>query len=834
TGKQRTIGQMLVDQFMDVMIIILIVAAIVSAALGEVTDAAVILGIVILNAVIGVVQENRATRSLQALRSLSAPNAKVIRGGVENVIPARDIVPGDVVVLETGDVVPADLRLITSLNLKIQEAALTGESVPVEKNADAVLKEDDVLGDRINLAFSSSMVTYGRGTGVCVATGMNTQVGRIAEMIQETGTHETPLQKRLEAMGKALGIGALAICLIIFITGIIYQKDWFEMLLTSISLAVAAIPEGLPAISTIVLAIGVQRMVKRHAIVRTLPAVETLGSATVICSDKTGTLTQNRMTVKRTFFNRSLQDIEALPVDDEAAGRMVSAAVLCNDARARIEEDGTITLLGDPTETALIDMGIMFDYGKEKLEKELPRVAEVPFDSTRKLMSTVHALPQGGYRVYTKGGLDELLVCCVNAYADGGARPLAAVKDEIASANHEMAAHALRVLALAYKDIERLPEQMEQVESGLTFLGMVGMIDPPRLEAKKAVATCREAGIKPVMITGDHQLTASAIAGELGILGEGDKALSGRELELISDEELAKNVQDYAVYARVSPEHKVRIVDAWKKQGAVVAMTGDGVNDAPALKRADIGAAMGIVGTDVAKEAADIVLTDDNFATVVAAVEEGRRIFDNILKAIQFLLSCNVGEIITLFVATLLNWEEPLLPIHILWINLISDSLPALALGMDPAEGDIMKRPPYPSSGRIFSGGMLWRIGYQGVMVGALTLNAFVIGSGVSHETGQTMAFLVLAFSQLVHVFNVRSKEKSAFHSPFSNGKLWGAIAVSAALIVVVVAIPALAAIFKLTALSGTLWAAVILLSLAPLAIVELFKLFKVNTLKDE
>lgn len=834
-GKQRTIAQMLIDQFRDVMIIILLAAAVISAALGEVTDAFVILIIVVLNATIGVVQENRASKSLQALKSLSAPNAKVIRGGAEKSIPAREIVPGDIVVLETGDVVPADLRLITSVNLKIQESALTGESVPVEKNADAALKEDDALGDRINLAFSSSMVTYGRGAGVCVETGMETQVGRIAEMIQQEGTSETPLKKRLEAMGRTLGIAALLICLIIFITGVIYQKNWFDMLLTSISLAVAAIPEGLPAISTIVLAIGVQRMVKRHAIIRTLPAVETLGSATVICSDKTGTLTQNRMTVKRVYFGRSLQDIGKLPVSDENAAQMVSAAVLCNDARVSAEE-GKPRFIGDPTETALIDMGMMFDHNKDSLEQKLPRVAEVPFDSARKLMSTVHARPGGGYRVYTKGGLDELLMCCKDAYTGNGTQALALVSDDVAAANREMATHALRVLALAYKDIESLPDNLDNVESGLTFLGMVGMIDPPRPEAKKAVETCRAAGIKPVMITGDHQITASAIAGELGILGEGDKAVSGRELELISDEDLAKNVKDYAVYARVSPEHKVRIVKAWQNNGAVVAMTGDGVNDAPALKRADIGAAMGIVGTDVAKEAADMVLTDDNFATVVAAVEEGRRIFDNILKAIQFLLSCNVGEIITLFVATLINWEEPLLPIHILWINLITDSLPALALGVDPAAHDIMKRPPNVS-GKIFSGGMLWRVVYQGIMVGTLTLAAFFLGWQGKHElveTGRTMAFLVLAFSQLVHVFNVRSNQISAFYRMFSNGKLWLAVIASGALIAVVAAVPALALVFKVTALTGTQWLLVTLLSFAPLLVVEVFKLLKVNTLKRE
>jgi len=837
SGKKRTIAQMLIDQFKDVMIIILLAAAVVSAVLGEVTDAAIILVIVILNATVGVVQENKAGKSLEALKNLSAPNAKVIRDGVEQVIPARDIVPGDLVVLETGDLVPADLRLTTSVNLKIQEAALTGESVPVEKHAERVLPDDAVLGDRVNLAFSSSMVTYGRGTGVCVATGMDTQVGRIAAMIQQETSSETPLKRRLEAMGKTLGIGVLGICLLIFVAGLIYQKEWLHMLMTSISLAVAAIPEGLPAISTIVLAIGVQRMVRRHAIIRTLPAVETLGSATVICSDKTGTLTQNKMTVMRAFQDDALVDIEELPVSDPGAENMVKAAVLCNDARATIAEDGTVTLIGDPTETALIDMGLRLGFEKTALEESLPRVAEVPFDSGRKLMSTVHALPGGGYRVYTKGGLDELLGCCTGIYAGEHTEPLAIVPDDVAEANHKMAANALRVLAFGYKDMQTLPEEDAEIESELTFLGMVGMIDPPRPEAKEAVDVCREAGIKPVMITGDHQITASAIASELGILGEGDKVISGRELELMSDDELARNVQDYAVYARVSPEHKVRIVKAWQRNDAVVAMTGDGVNDAPALKRADIGAAMGIVGTDVAKEAADMVLTDDNFATVVAAVEEGRRIFDNILKAIQFLLSCNIGEILTLFVATLLNWAEPLLPIHILWINLVTDSLPALALGVDPAEPDIMKRQPYKSTGRIFSGGMLWRVGYQGVMVGALTLAAFLLGwrgQEANVAAGQTMAFLVLALSQLVHAFNVRSKYRSAFAGLFSNGKLWLAVLGSGLLIMAVAFIPLLTELFRLVALDGSQWLEVVLLSLAPLLVVEVMKLLRLNALKNE
>ncbi len=835
--KQKSTLSMIIDQFKDAMIVILILAAIVSGVMGEITDSFIILGIVIINAIIGVAQENKAGKSLEALISLSAPNAKVKRDGKEIIVPAKEIVVGDIVILETGDLIPADLRLTLTINLKIQEAALTGESVPVEKDALAILEEDAVIGDRINLAFSSSMITYGRGEGVCVATGMDTEVGKIAQMIQSAQTGTTPLKRKLEYMGKTLGIGVLAICVIIFIAGMIYQKDWFEMLLTSISLAVAAIPEGLPAISTVVLAIGVQRMVKRHAIIRTLPSVETLGSATVICSDKTGTLTQNKMTVLQAYYNKEFTDVKAMDTNDGVVNKMVEAAVLCNDARARVDDDGEITLIGDPTETALIDLGIMLDMPKDTLEDRLPRISEVPFDSTRKRMSTVHKLSGGGYRVYTKGGLDELLSCCTQAISHNSLQAINTTTEAVAVANQKMAQGALRVLALAYKDIDEVPADVLDIESDLTFLGMVGMIDPPRDEARDAVTVCRGAGIKPVMITGDHQLTASAIAKDLGILQDGDRVVSGRELEAMSDDELNDSIRDISVYARVSPEHKVRIVEAWQNNNAVVAMTGDGVNDAPALKKADIGAAMGIVGTDVAKEAADMVLTDDNFATIVSAVEEGRRIFDNILKAVLLLLSCNVGEILTLFVATMLNWEEPLLPIHILWINLVTDSMPALALAVDPAEPDIMKRQPYEAGGRIFSRGMIWRIGYQGVVIGALALTAFLIGWQGDHQnlaTGQTMAFMVLAFSQLVHVFNARSKRHSAFCGLFSNVLLWLAVIISGAMMVAVVTIPTLADLFRLTSLSLGNWVNVVLLSFAPLAVVELFKLLKLNTFKGD
>ena len=837
--KRKTIFQMYIDQFKDFMIIILIIAAVISGLLGELTDAVVILMIVILNAVMGVVQENKAEESLAALKRMAAPNAKVLRNGRHDVIPARMLVPGDVVILETGDLVPADIRITEALNLKIQEAALTGESVPVEKNADPLSMQNVPLGDRVNMGYSGSVVTYGRGAGIVVGTGMNTEVGKIAKMIQSVEEVETPLKKRLQILGKALGIAALAICAIIFIVGVAYGKEIFEMFLTSVSLAVAAIPEGLPAIATIVLAIGVQRMVKRNAIVRRLPSVETLGSATVICSDKTGTLTQNKMTVERLFYNSRVCDVNknTEPLDnDEHFRLLVTTGVLCNDSKLKETDEGIIAL-GDPTETALVDLGLKVGVNKEQLEVGQPRVDEVPFDSKRKLMTTVHAL-ESHYRVYTKGAVEELLKISDSILLDGKVVKLEQQhRDTILETNEEMARDAMRVLGMGYKDVQVLSRGSgeQAYENGLTFIGMMGMIDPPRPEAKEAVALCKRAGIKPVMITGDHSVTAVAIARDLGILTEGEEAVTGAELENISDRELEERVDRISVYARVSPEHKVRIVKAWQVRGQIVAMTGDGVNDAPALKIADIGAAMGIVGTDVAKEASDMVLTDDNFATVVAAVEEGRTIFANILKAIQFLLSCNVGEILTLFVATMLNWYEPLLPIHILWVNLVTDSLPALALGVDPAEKNIMDRKPRDPEKNIFDKGMVTRIIYQGIMVGTLTLAAFVYGSQRNLEAGRTMAFTVLALSQLVHAFNVRSNRQSAFKVGLaSNRYLMGAVALSALLVFAVLEVPLLASVFKVTALKAAEWRMVGALSLAPIVVVEVVKLLGLNTAGDE
>ena len=850
--NKKSIAKMILEQFQDFMIIILIIAAVISGIVGQsngegFTDSIIILVIVILNAVIGVIQELKAQKSLESLKNLSAPHSKVIRDGKLQDLESKYLVPGDIVVLETGDYVPADLRLIEAVNLKTQEAALTGESLPVEKTTEKIDKEDIGIGDRLNQAFSSSLVTYGRGKGIVVSIGMQTEVGKIATMLDSVDDSETPLSRRLEALGKTLGIAALVICLVIFAVGsFVHGRELFEMFMTAVSLAVAAIPEGLPAISTIVLSIGVQRMVKRNAIIRTLPSVETLGSATVICSDKTGTLTQNKMTVEKIFYNNEIFGVEEKKYNvDDHLRLLMNSMILCNDTK--VTKDGEeFKLAGDPTETALVDLGIKLNMLKTTMDDENPRVEEIPFDSERKLMSTVNNTNQGLF-VYTKGGVDEILSKCSKIYLDNQEMALSAENiNYIKQVNDEMAKGALRVLAMAYKRVDKVPtrNEMNNLESELVYIGMVGMIDPARPEAKEAVEKCKTAGIKPVMITGDHKVTAMAIAKDIGILENESEAITGSELEKMPQEELEKNVKNYSVYARVSPEHKVRIVKAWQSQGEVVAMTGDGVNDAPALKTADIGAAMGIVGTDVAKEAADVVLTDDNFATIVSAVEEGRRIYDNILKAVQYLLSSNIGEIIVLFVATMFGWlAEPLLPIHILWINLVTDSLPALALSVDPAEKDIMKRKARKDK-NIFSKGMTFRVIYQGIMVGILTLLAFCIGCRFDFAslanpevamTAQTMAFAVLAMSELVHAYNVRSNKESIFKIKLkTNMVLVLATLVSLLLMVVVLGVPVLQGMFEVTELSITNWAWVILLSLAPLTIVEILKLFKINTLKDE
>ena len=860
--KKKSLFVKFLEQFKDFMIIILIISAIISGVVGVAqgegfTDTIIILVVVVVNAIIGVAQENKAEKSLEALQKLSSHVAKVIRNGKLQVIQSKELVPGDIVILETGDYVPADLRIIEAVNLKAQEAALTGESVPVEKMAAKIEDEKIGIGDRINMLFSSSLITYGRGKAVVVETGMNTEVGKIADIINTAEDQGTPLQQKLDKLGKTLGIVALAICAVIFVIGLLHGKEPIHMFMTAVSLAVAAIPEGLPAVFTIVLAIGVQRMVKRNAIVKKLPAVETLGSASVICSDKTGTLTQNKMTVEKVFCDDELQDVKKVNTTEDFK-KLVYNCMLCNDSR--LLEDGQ--LAGDPTETALVDMAFKLDY-EQSIYRENPRVEEVPFDSERKLMTTVNK-KNGKYIVYTKGGVDELLKCCNSFLYKGEVRTsINNYAKWIRENNEKMAKDALRVLAFAYKELDHMPSktEMKTIESDLTFIGMVGMIDPPRIEAKKAVEKCKKAGIKTVMITGDHKITAVAIAKKLGILKDESEALTGTELEKMTDEELTKNVRKYSVYARVSPEHKVRIVKAWQANGEVVAMTGDGVNDSPALKTADIGCAMGKVGTEVAKEAADVILTDDNFATIVSAVEEGRRIYDNILKVIQFLLSCNVGEVIVLLLATLfapqigqwfgisdITMIQVLLPIHILWINLVTDTFPALALAFDPANKDIMDRKPVKRNEGIFTKGRTFRIIYQGLMIGLLTLSAYLIGLGTTHtaidgltleqtkiEVGQTMAFIVLAFSELIHVFNIRDNKNSIFKTGIlGNGVLILAILASALLMVVILFIPQLRTIFSIPILPSDNIIETIVLVLSPIVIVEIMKLFKVNTTRDE
>lgn len=845
--KKKSFFIMFLAQFKSFMIIILLIAAAVSGVVGVMEgegllDTFVILGILILNAFIGAFQERKAESSLEALKNLTAPSTKVLRDGAVQEVPTRELVPGDIVILETGDIIPADLRLLEAVNLKIQESSLTGESVPVDKQTEALPGDDTALGDRTNMAFSSGIVTYGRGHGIVVGTGMHTEVGKIADMLQQTVDTETPMSRRLEQLGKVLGIAALIICGVIFLVGILYGNSVLSMFMTAVTLAVAAIPEGLPAVSTVVMAIGVQRLVKRNAIIRTLPSVETLGSATVICSDKTGTLTQNKMTVVEAYVNHKKDVINRTSpasVLNAEENRLLSISVLCADAQLSIDGNGKSEFTGDPTETALLDFGVLYGLNKGDLEKSYPRVAEIPFDSERKRMTTVNRMSDKSTRVNVKGGLDEVLDVCNRIIINGDVRVItSADKEKITKANELMADSALRVLAMAYKDLPEAPKNVEigDLENELIFIGLLGMIDPARPEVIDAVARCGTAGIHAVMITGDHKNTAMAIAREIGIYKEGDLAITGTELEKLSDEEFAENVESYSVYARVAPEHKVRIVKAWQKHDEVVAMTGDGVNDAPALKQADIGAAMGIVGTDVAKGAADMVLTDDNFATIVSAVEEGRRIYDNILKAIQFLLSTNVGEIFLLLIASIFNLGAPLLPIHILWVNLVTDSLPALALSVDPAEQNIMNRKPRNSKKGFMTRGMVWRVMYQGIMIGAIPLVAFLIGL---HDgglmLGQTMAFTTLVFAQLIHVRNLHSNTKSSLAiSPLKNKPLIGAIIASAGLALIVLLVPAIRDTFSFTVMDGKHWLTVALMSFIPIVVVDIFKLLKINGTRNE
>ena len=822
-AKKRSVAQMLLAQMKDTMVLILLTAAMISGfALGEWTDCGIILLVVALNAVLGVVQEQRAENAMEALKKMSSPHAHVWRDGLMHVLPAEELVPGDIVALEAGDMVPADLRLLEAVGLQVQESALTGEAMPVAKQTGPT-SADAALGDRTNMAYSGSMVTAGRGTGVVVAIGMETEVGHIAGMLEGNEDTKTPLQRRLADMSKKLAAVCLIVCAVVFGVGVVQGRNALEMFMTAISLAVAAIPEGMLAIVTIMLALCVQRMSEQNAIIRRLPAVETLGSTTVICSDKTGTLTMNQMTVAAVAAPFEVGDSQSF-LRQRGAVLMATAMALCNDAHAG-QKDGQNAFLGDPTETALSEYVKPLGYEAARLEKRMPRVDEIPFDSERKRMTTVHK--EGShFRVFVKGGLDEVLTRCTKIF-DGKERTLTAEDvQRIQQTAEEMSSTALRVLAFAMAERKQLAEdnKEEAYEQELTFLGMAGMIDPPRPTAQEAVGKCLRAGIKPVMITGDHKLTAAAIARELGILRKSDRVVTGAELERMDDNRLREEVRNIAVYARVSPEHKLRIVRAWQSWGEVVAMTGDGVNDAPALKQADIGIAMGQNGTEVSKEASAMILTDDNFATIVKAVGQGRTLYDNILKAVQYLLSSNLGEILVVLAAVLMNWESPLLPIHILWVNLITDTLPALALGMEPPERDVMRRRPRDPNGSIFDRPMVTRVAYQGLVIALCTLTAYRIGCMASLACGQTMAFAVLSGSQIVHAFNVRSNTRSLFHKGPHNPWMLRAGVAALLLQFAVLLIPFLRTLFKLALLTPIQWSVVVLLALLPLFVVESVK----------
>ncbi|GJN63410.1 cation-translocating P-type ATPase [Faecalibacterium gallinarum] len=829
----KTILQMLKAQIIDPMVLILIGASAFSAILQEWTEAAVIFVIVIVNAVIGIVQEKKAQSSLEALRNMSAPTARVLRQGEETVIPASELVVGDVVMLGDGDMVPADLRLIDSANLKVQEASLTGESVPSEKEAEDIPPEDCPLGDRSNMAYTSAIVTYGRATGVVVATGMDTEVGNIAGMLDNQDDTDTPLKRKLNAVGKTLTIVGLIVCALIFAIGAFYQRPLIPQFLVAISLAISIIPEGLPATATIVMALGVQRMAKKNALIRKLPAVETLGSATVICSDKTGTLTLNKMTVTHIAVNGDFENGTTTPVENAANQHpavykeLVYAAALCNDASLDPDRKGEI--IGDPTEGALIYLAQAFGIDHEALEDDYPRLFEQPFDSERKRMTTVHRIHEK-WVSYTKGAVDEMLPLCTHILTSEGVRPITeADKENITKLCLSMSEGALRVLGFAMRTLMELPtDDDENVEFDMTFVGVTGMIDPPRKEVADSVRTCRQAGIRTIMITGDHKVTALAIAKELDIYREGNTVISGEELDTMTDDELDDAVKTTTVFARVSPADKLRIIQSLKRTGEVAAMTGDGVNDSPALKAADIGVAMGITGTDVAKDAADMILLDDSFTTIAYAIKEGRRVYRNIQKVIQFLLVGNIAEILTLFVATLFNWDAPLLAVHILWVNLATATLPALALGVDPASKNIMKHKPV-KSGTLFEKDLVRRVITQGIFVAAMTTCAYWIGASMgSHVTGQTMAFCVLAFSQMLRAFNQRSNTEPIWvRAEGINPWLIVSFVVSALLMACILLVPALQNAFRLTLLDGTQWLIVIGLSLMSILQVEIVKTIK-------